>query len=63
MHFAGLIRTGFLCQNSFTDDAFSAPEQTLLQIKKLRVFHERAEAKLRQGIGMEEIFRSLHEAA
>ncbi len=62
MHVAGMIRTEFLCQNSFTDDAFSTPEQTLSQMKKIKTFHDQAEAKLRQGISLEEAFRREHEA-
>lgn len=62
MHVAGMVRTEFLCQNSFTDDAFSAPEQTLSQMKKIKAFHDHAGAKLRQGLSLEEAFRKEHEA-
>lgn len=61
MHVADLIHSEFLNQNSFTDDAFSAPDQTLSRIKKIREFHSGVEAKLRQGIPLEEAFREKHE--
>jgi V/A-type H+/Na+-transporting ATPase subunit A len=61
MYVAGMIRSDFLCQNSFTDDAFSSPEQTLSCIKKIRTFHKQAELKLGHGTSLDEIFRSRDE--
>ena len=61
MHVAEMIRSEFLCQNSFTDDAFSSPGQTLSCIKKIKTFHSRAERKLGQGISLDEVFRSKDE--
>ena len=61
MHVAGMIRSEFLCQNSFTDDAFSSPEQTLSCIKKIKTFHKQAEMKLGHGVSLDEVFRSKNE--
>ena len=62
MHVAGMIRATFLCQNSFTDDAFSTPEQTISHMKKIKIFHDQADTKLGQGISLEEAFRREYEA-
>jgi len=62
MHVAETIRSEFLCQNSFTDDAFSAPEKTLASMKKIRAFHDQAASALVQGISLEEAFRREYEA-
>jgi V/A-type H+-transporting ATPase subunit A len=62
MHVAEMIRSEFLCQNSFTDDAFSAPEKTLASMKKIRAFHDQAASALVQGISLEEAFRRKYEA-
>jgi V/A-type H+-transporting ATPase subunit A len=62
MHVAEMIRSEFLCQNSFTDDAFSAPEKTLASMKKIRAFHDQAASALVQGISLEEAFRREYEA-
>jgi len=62
MHVAEMVRSEFLCQNSYTEDAFSAPEQTLASIKKIRAFHDQAAAKLVQGVSLEEAFRREYEA-
>jgi V/A-type H+-transporting ATPase subunit A len=62
MHVAGMIRATFLCQNSFTDDAFSSPEQTLSNIRQIKAFHDQADTKLGQGISLEEAFRREYEA-
>lgn len=62
MHTAEIIRYEFLCQNSYTEDAFSAPEQTLSTIEKIRTFFTQAESKLAKGIPLEEALRREHEA-
>ena len=62
MHVAEMIRSEFLCQNSFTDDAFSAPEKTLASMKRIRAFHDQAASALVQGISLEEAFRRKYEA-
>jgi len=55
MHVAEMIRIRFLCQNAYTDDAFSAPERTLSIIKEILDFHENATGQLKQGILLDEI--------
>ena len=61
MHVTEMIRSEFLCQNSFSDDAFSAPEQTLASMKKIKAFHDQAASKLGEGISLEEAFRREYE--
>ncbi len=55
MHTAEMIRMKFLCQNAYTDDAFSPPEHTLSIIREILDFHEKADEKLKQGIQLDEI--------
>lgn len=55
MFFAEQIRNRFLCQNSFTDDAFSTPESTFELIKKLITLYDSGMAKLEQGEPLVEI--------
>jgi V/A-type H+-transporting ATPase subunit A len=62
MHVAEMVRSEFLCQNSYTEDAFSSPEKTLARVKKIRAFHDQAAAKLVEGISLEEAFRREYEA-
>lgn len=57
MHSAEIIRYEFLCQNSYTDDAFSAPQNTLTIIKDIRAFHNQAEEKLSRGVPLEEALK------
>lgn len=55
LHTAEMIRTTFLSQNAYTDDAFSPLEKTLSSIKKILDFHREAEEKLKQGTTLNEI--------
>ena len=57
MFVAENICSQFLCQNAFTDDAFSAPEQTVSKIKELINFYEAAESELKEGISLDEILK------
>ena len=54
MRTAELIRTEFLQQNAYSDDAFSPPEKTLALIKNLIDAYDRAAEKLKQGVTLEE---------
>jgi V/A-type H+-transporting ATPase subunit A len=54
MRTAERIRTEFLQQNAYSDDAFSAPEKTLALIAGILDDHDRAAAKLQQGMALEE---------
>jgi len=47
MHVAEMIRLDFLCQNAYTDDAFSTPEKTFSTIKKILEFYTSSAEKLR----------------
>ncbi|MDH4028180.1 MAG: V-type ATP synthase subunit A [Nitrospirota bacterium] len=55
MNAAETIRSEFLCQNAFTDDAFSTPGMTLSKITKILGFYNAAEQKLKQGIHLDAI--------
>ena len=58
MRVAERIRQEFLCQNAFTEDAFSAPEKTLARIEELVAFYDSAVARLKQGIFPDEILKT-----
>jgi V/A-type H+-transporting ATPase subunit A len=55
MYVAENIRSEFLCQNAYTDDAFSSPEQTFSNIKELIGFYRTTDEKLRQGVPLDEV--------
>jgi V/A-type H+-transporting ATPase subunit A len=55
MRTAERIRTEFLQQNAYSDDAFSLPEKTLALIKSILEFHDQAVEKLQQGISLEDV--------
>jgi V/A-type H+-transporting ATPase subunit A len=57
MRTAERIRTGFLCQNAYTDDAFSPLEKTFARIGDIVDFYEAAREKLKQGVSLEEILK------
>ena len=54
MRTAERIRTEFLQQNAYSDDAFSPPDKTLALIKGIVNDHDRAAEKLKQGVMLEE---------
>jgi V/A-type H+-transporting ATPase subunit A len=51
------IRLGFLCQNSFTDEAYASPEQTLATIAKIIDAHERFSNSLKSGASLDEALK------
>ena len=57
MKVAEMIRSEFLCQNAYTDDAFSPPEKTLTIIKGILDFYDYADKRLMEGISLEEILK------
>jgi len=57
MYIAEQIRSRFLSQNSFTGDAFSAPQSTFELIDKIVVLHDRCLEKIKQGEPLAEILR------
>ncbi|MDH3999604.1 MAG: V-type ATP synthase subunit A [Desulfuromonadales bacterium] len=56
------IRQQFLCQNSFTADAFAAPEQTLALISSLLAEHQRLAAAVQQGELLDELLKETADA-
>jgi V/A-type H+-transporting ATPase subunit A len=56
MSTAEQVRRDFLCQNSFSDDAFSSPRQTLDRISTIVTKYDRALAEMERG---EELDKSL----
>jgi V/A-type H+-transporting ATPase subunit A len=54
MRTAEMIRTGFLQQNAYSEDAFSLPEKTAAMMKGIFDFYDRAAEKLKQGIALDE---------
>jgi V/A-type H+-transporting ATPase subunit A len=58
MRTAERIRTEFLQQNAYSDDAFSLPEKTLALMKSILEFHDQAVEKLKQGISLEEVLKA-----
>lgn len=57
MRIAEMVRTGFLQQNAYSEDAFSPPEKTLACIKKILAFFDAAAEKLKQGMPLEEAMK------
>jgi V/A-type H+-transporting ATPase subunit A len=57
MRIAEMIRTEFLQQNAYSDDAFSPPEKTLAIIKRLLDLHDSAADRLKQGMTLEEALK------
>ncbi|MBJ6725172.1 V-type ATP synthase subunit A [Geomesophilobacter sediminis] len=55
MHTAERIRTRFLRQNAYSEDAFSAPEQTAERIAALLEAHEQAQQRLAEGVLLEDL--------
>jgi len=57
MRTAEQVRTEFLQQNAYSDDAFSPPEKTLAIIKGILDAHDRAAEKLKQGMALDEAMK------
>jgi V/A-type H+-transporting ATPase subunit A len=55
MHVAEKIRIQFLCQNAYTEDAFSPLDRTFASIRLILDFYLSAEAQLKEGVQIEEI--------
>jgi V/A-type H+-transporting ATPase subunit A len=55
MRTAEKIRLDFLCQNSFTDDAYATPQSTLEQITSLIAEHERINTGLKEGALLDDL--------
>jgi V/A-type H+-transporting ATPase subunit A len=48
------IRSEFLRQNAYSDDAFCSPERTAARMETILGSHDRVEACLKQGLSLEE---------
>lgn len=59
MHVAERIRTEFLAQNAYTDDAFSPPERTLSIIKRIKESFDKGMKYLTQGITIEDVLKEI----
>jgi V/A-type H+-transporting ATPase subunit A len=51
------IRLHFLCQNAYTEDAFSPLDRTFSSIKLILDFYENAEKQLKEGMPVEDILK------
>jgi V/A-type H+/Na+-transporting ATPase subunit A len=64
MRTAEQLRLDFLCQNSFTADAYSAPAATLAQLQAILAGHDRIAARLDAGLPYSEaLAQEAHDAA
>ncbi|MDI6801933.1 MAG: V-type ATP synthase subunit A [Thermodesulfovibrionales bacterium] len=57
MKASGMIRLEFLCQNAYTDDAFSSPERTISKIAEILKFYGHAEEMLKHGVPLDEVLK------
>lgn len=57
MHIAERLRLEFLCQNAYTEDAFSSPEKTIERLRALIDLYDRALELIRKGTPFEEALR------
>jgi V/A-type H+-transporting ATPase subunit A len=57
MMVAERVRSGFLAQNAYGEDAFSPPDKTHSLMKQIMDFYERAEERLHTGIPLEEAIK------
>lgn len=55
MHVAEKIRTQFLCQNAYTEDAFSPLDRTFASIRLILDFYASSEEQLGKGVSIEDI--------
>jgi V/A-type H+-transporting ATPase subunit A len=54
------IRLDFLCQNAYTEDAFSQPGETLSVLRRILNFFDSAVERLRDGRTLDEIMAEKH---
>jgi V/A-type H+-transporting ATPase subunit A len=57
MRCAERIRVQFLCQNSYTEDAFSKPDRTLAMVTDILDFYDSALQRLSRGEALEEAMK------
>jgi V/A-type H+-transporting ATPase subunit A len=56
------IRLDFLCQNSFSDDAYTTPQNTVAQITTLVAEHDRIAAALNDGALLDDLLKEAADA-
>ncbi len=57
MKVAETIRLEFLCQNAYTEDAFSPPERTVAKIREMLEYYDASLTKLNEGLTLDEIMK------
>ncbi len=57
MKVAEMVRSNFLSQNSYSEDAFSPPDKTCSIIKGILDFYDQAAAKLKDGTALEKVLQ------
>jgi V/A-type H+-transporting ATPase subunit A len=62
MRTAEKIRLDFLCQNSFTEDAYTSPESTIEHIAALIEEHDRLAAALDGGALLDDLLKEAADA-
>ncbi len=62
MRTAEKIRLDFLCQNSFTEDAFAAPKSTIESITRLVAEHDQLSAALDDGALLDDLLKEAADA-
>jgi V/A-type H+-transporting ATPase subunit A len=55
LHSAERIRLEFLCQNAYSEDAFSSPQQIMTLIDAILADHDRCEQRLAAGDSLDEL--------
>ncbi len=63
MHAAERVRRDFLCQNSFSEDAFSSPQQTVERIGAIISNYDQALQQLDEGLLLSEVLKGSGDAA
>ncbi len=63
MRTAEKIRLEFLCQNSFTDDAYATPKSTIDKIGTLISEHDRLSSALEEGALLDDLFKESADAS
>jgi V/A-type H+-transporting ATPase subunit A len=63
MRTAEKIRLDFLCQNSFTDDAYATPQKTIEHIAALTAEHDRLAAALDEGALLDDLLEKSRKEA
>ncbi len=62
MHCAERLRRDFLCQDSYSADAFSLPERTLELIARIVANYDQALQRLQSGVALSEILKGMTDA-